>query len=158
MHTKFLPLQLVLIALMAMSSCDQKDNKNAASSESDQSSEQIKDLPYFPFQIEEDKGIFIITVEVESEAVMQKFKGVYDEYELSGNGYTWEGTITQILMIEDPTLLESLTLDSEAGTFYAETDSKANQMRFIRLMRPIFEKTDKLEFYLNQIPRDLIND
>jgi hypothetical protein len=147
-------------SLFALNSCDQTKRNREINSLSDslETKEYLTDLPYFPFRTTDDQGVFTITVDVENDLIAKKYQKVFEQYEYSGNGYTWEGIITQILMIEDQELLENLTLDSEAGAFYAEAENKANQMRFIRLMRPIFEQTDKLEFYLNQIPHDLIVD
>jgi len=75
-----------------------------------------------------------------------------------GNGYCWEGHITQLLEQLDPELLDHIEFDPEAGAFFAYADSKASMERFVNLLSPIFSDLTKLATYVEAADRDRVDD
>jgi len=111
---------------------------------------------YYPFVINDIRH-FRIEAQVEGE-LYPKYVNFFEKHNYSGNGYCWEGHITQILNKIDPELLTHITFDPEAGAFYAFADTKKNQLRFVELLSPIFSDLDKLEDYVKKADRSKIDD
>ena len=113
---------------------------------------------YFPFKISDNSGRFSIIVETESSELYPKYADFFEKYEYSGNGYCWEGHITQILEKLNPELLHHIDFDPEAGAFYAYADTKENQIKIVELLSPIFADFTKLEGYVKKADRSRIDD
>ena len=113
---------------------------------------------YFPFKISDNNGQFAIIVETESPELYPKYADFFEKYEYSGNGYCWEGHITQILEQLNPELLHHIDFDPEAGAFFAYADTKENQIKIVELLSPIFADFTKLEEYVKKADRSRIDD
>lgn len=113
---------------------------------------------YYPFKISDTNGQFAIIVETESPELYPKYADFFEKYEYSGNGYCWEGHITQILEELNPELLLHINFDPEAGAFFAYTDTKENQIKIVELLSPIFADFTKLEEYVTKADRSRIDD
>lgn len=113
---------------------------------------------YFPFNIGDHDGQFSISAALEGPELYPKYVDLFEKHEYSGNGYSWEGHITQMLEKLDPILLEHITFDPEAGGFFAYADTKANQLKFVELLSPVFADTARLEEYLKTADRSRIDD
>lgn len=113
---------------------------------------------YFPFEISDNEGMFTIIVDTESPELYPKYAEFFEKYEYSGNGYCWEGHITQILEKRNPELLNHIDFDPEAGAFFAYADTKENQIKMVELLSPIFADFKKLEEYVSKADRSRIDD
>jgi hypothetical protein len=113
---------------------------------------------YFPFQINDTDGRFTIIVETESEELYPTYAEFFEKHGYSGNGYCWEGHITQILERVNPELLSHIEFDPEAGAFFAYADTKENQIKMVGLLSPIFSDLMKLEEYIKKADRSRIDD
>lgn len=114
--------------------------------------------PAYPFQISDDDGEYSIQAAIEDEELYPKYVEFFEEHGYTGNGYTWEGHITQILEKEAPDLLDEIDFDPEAGGFFAYTDSGEAQARFVEILSPIFSDLDKLKQHVLAADRDRIDD
>ncbi len=112
---------------------------------------------FYPFKISSEDGNYSILADLTNEDLYPKYHDFFDEQEYEGNGYCWEGHITQILEKLDPELLEHIEFDPEAGAFFAYADSEANQRRFVELLSPIFSDLSKLEAYVASADSDRID-
>jgi len=112
---------------------------------------------YDPFIIYRDDS-YMIAAEIESKELFDKYNPIFEKYQLSGNGYSWEGLIKQILEKENPALLNHLQFDPEAGGFYVFADSEKTQHHFAELASKVFSDMSKLEKYLKTIDRERIDD
>ena len=112
----------------------------------------------FPFKISDNAGQFTITAETESTELYPKYAEFFEKFGYSGNGYCWEGHITQILEKLNPELLKHIDFDPEAGAFFAHADTKENQIKFIELLSPIFADLKKLEDYVKKADKSRIDD
>ena len=112
---------------------------------------------YDPFVIYKD-GSYMIAAEIESKEVFDKYNPIFEKYQYSGNGYSWEGHIKQMLQNENPTLLKHLQFDPEAGGFYVFADSEKTQRQFADIVSKIFKDIPKLEQYLKTADREKIDD
>ncbi len=113
---------------------------------------------YSPFVLSNSNGHYSITVAIESEEFFTKYSPSFEKYDYSGNGYSWEGHIHQILEKINPDLLQHIEFDPEAGAFYAYADTEDNQIKFAELLSPIFSDLTKLEDYLKKADRSRIDD
>lgn len=113
---------------------------------------------YFPFKIYEDAERFTIMVPLESPELYPKYSDLFEKYGYEGNGYCWEGHITQILEKTKPELLQHIDFDPEAGGFYAHVDTKENQLKIVELLSPIFLDLQKLEVYVKKADRSRVDD
>jgi hypothetical protein len=112
----------------------------------------------FPFKISNNAGQFTITAETESPELYPKYAELFEKFGYSGNGYCWEGHITQILEKLNPELLKHIDFDPEAGAFFAYADTKENQEKFIEILSPIFADLKKLEEYIKKADHSKIDD
>jgi hypothetical protein len=112
---------------------------------------------YYPFVIYKDSS-YMVAAEIESKDLFMKYNPIFVKYQYSGNGYTWEGHIKQMLQKDNPTLLKHLQFDPEAGGFYAFADSEKSQRQFAEFVSKIFKDISKLEQYLKTANRDKIDD
>ncbi|MEM7514094.1 MAG: Imm51 family immunity protein [Bacteroidota bacterium] len=115
------------------------------------------DPRYFPFSKKEVEGEYYIMVEVEREEIFKKYNPLFVKYDYSGNGYSWEGHINQILEKINPGLLDHLEFDSEAGLFTVKTDSERVLERFM-ILSSIFSDLSVLEKYIIEADRERIDD
>ena len=99
-----------------------------------------------------------ITVPVEDKKVMDQYHKLFTSYGFSGNGYTWETLIKAMLEKEDKSLLGQINFDSEAGSFYAWATDKDSQVRFAKLLAPIFADEKKLRSFAEKISPDEMDD
>ncbi len=111
----------------------------------------------FPFQTSAEDGNYTISADLESEALYPKYYDFFNEHEYEGNGYCWEGHITQILEQLDPVLLDHIEFDPEAGAFFAYADTKASMEKFVNLLSPIFADLTKLATYVAAADRDRVD-
>jgi hypothetical protein len=112
---------------------------------------------YDPFIIYKD-GSYMVAAEIESKELFDKYNPIFEKYEYSGNGYSWEGHIKQMLQMEKPLLLNHLQFDPEAGGFYVFADSEKTQREFASIVSKIFKDISKLEQYLKTADREKIDD
>jgi hypothetical protein len=112
---------------------------------------------YDPFIIYKDSS-YMIAAEIESKELFDKYSPVFEKYGYSGNGYSWEGHIKQMLQNESPALLKHLQFDPEAGGFYVFADSEISQRQFAEVVSKIFKDIPKLEQYLKTADREKIDD
>lgn len=101
---------------------------------------------------------FVITAHIESPELYNKYGEIFEKYGYSGNGYSWEGHIAQIIKKEAPDLTKHIMFDSEAGAFFAYASSENAQNQFLNLLCPIFKDTDNLESYISAANRRKIDD
>jgi hypothetical protein len=113
---------------------------------------------FYPFEITETDGAYSIVVQIESAELFAKYNPIFDRNGYSGNGYCWEGHITQILEKIDKGLLKHIDFDPEAGAFFAYADSRSAQQRFVDILSPIFIDLKKLEEYIKSAKRNRIDD
>lgn len=111
-----------------------------------------------PFETSDHDGHFSIVAQIELPELFDKYNPIFERNGYSGNGYSWEGHITQILEKIDKELLNHIEFDSEAGAFYAYADSKNTQQKFVSILSPIFTDLKKLEKYISSADRKRIDD
>jgi hypothetical protein len=168
---------LTLIVCCLTQSCNlQNDNKSKADTEqvNKQAPFYSKQLPagsprtskqydstkiesYYPFIIYKD-GSYMIAAEIEYGESFNKYRPVFEKYGYSGNGYSWEGHIKQMLQKENPSLLQHLQFDPEAGGFYVFADNEKNQRLFADFVSKIFKDIPKLEGYLKSADKSEVDD
>lgn len=112
----------------------------------------------FPFEPREMEGTYYVTANIEGEGLHPKYHEFFARHGYEGNGYCWEGHAAQILEALEPGLLEHIAFDSEGGTFFADADSEAAQMRFVQVLNPIFSDLEVLEEWVKKADRSRIND
>lgn len=113
---------------------------------------------YYPFELQENGGQYHILANIESEALYPKYYDFFQKQGFEGNGYCWEGHITQILEKLDKKLLSHIKFDPEAGAFFANADSKESQLKFVEILSPIFSDMKKLEEWVKKADRSRIDD
>jgi hypothetical protein len=113
---------------------------------------------YYPFELQEIGGQYQIVANIESEDLYPKYHDFFQKHGYEGNGYCWEGHITQILEKLDKKLLGHVDFDPEAGAFFANADSKESQVKFAELLSPIFSDMKKLEEWVKKADRSRIDD
>ena len=113
---------------------------------------------YYPFKISDINGHYVIKAEVESPELYPKYAEFFEKFNYSGNGECWAGHIAQILEKLDPALLGHIDFDPEAGAFFANADTKENQIKFVELLSPIFADMDKLEEYVKKADHSRMDD
>jgi hypothetical protein len=128
-----------------------------ASGQTDASAPINPDTTY-PFTLSEDHGQYVIVAQIESSDLFNAYNPLFEKHGYSGNGYCWEGHIIQILEKEDKELLTHIDFDPEAGAFYAYADTKNAQLRFVRILKPVFTDLIKLERYIKSADRNRIDD
>lgn len=139
--------------------CSEKNNSDETNTPKKSTSKINQPLNnYFPFKITDTGGQYSIIAETESKELYPKYANFFEKNGYSGNGYCWEGHITQILEELDPDLLNHITFDPEAGAFFALADSKENQLKFVEILSPIFSDFKVLEKYVKKADRDRIDD
>ena len=118
----------------------------------------IKVTNYFPFKIYDDTDRFTVMAILEEPELYPKYADFFEKYGYEGNGYCWEGHITQILEKIQPELLQHVDFDPEAGGFYAYLDTKENQLKFVELLSPIFSDLTKLAVYVKKADHSRVDD
>lgn len=113
---------------------------------------------YFPFNIEIIDGNYLVSADISGEDLYPLYYNFFAELGYEGNGDCWEGHITQILEKVDAELLDSIMFDPEAGGFYAHFDSEESQLRFVKLLSPIFSNLNVLREYVLKADRERIDD
>jgi hypothetical protein len=151
---------LFLFALSCSQQNDKSksDNKTHTDTIVTTTKDKTKMTNYFPFKISDNSGRFTIIVETESPELYPKYADFFEKYGYSGNGYCWEGHITQILEKINPELLHHIDFDPEAGAFFAYADTKENQIKIVELLSPIFDDFTKLEEYVKKADRSRVDD
>lgn len=149
----------VILACPSQNNNSQFENKNSNDTIVTTTTKNDNKLTdYFPFNVRNNDGQFSIIVETESPELYPKYADFFEKHGYSGNGYCWEGHITQILEKLNPELLQHIDFDSEAGAFFAYADTEANQLKFVKLLSPIFAEFTKLEEYVKKADRSRIDD
>ena len=113
---------------------------------------------YYPFELQEFDEQYSIVANIESEELYPKYYDFFKKHGYEGNGYCWEGHITQILEGLDKSLLAQVDFDPEAGTFFAIANSKESQVKFAEILSPIFSDMKKLEEWVKKADRSRIDD
>jgi len=113
---------------------------------------------YYPFELQDFDGQHNIVANIESGDLYPKYYDFFQKHGYEGNGYCWEGHITQILEKLDKSLLTQVDFDPEAGTFFAIANSKESQIKFVELLSPIFSDMKKLEEWVKKADRSRIDD
>jgi hypothetical protein len=130
----------------------------AISSDTTKPAKQKPANKYYPFELQEIRGQYQIVANIESEDLYPKYYDFFQKYGYEGNGYCWVGHITQILEKLDKNLLSHIDFDPEAGSFFANADSKESQLKFVDLLGPIFSDMKKLEEWVKKADRSRIDD
>jgi hypothetical protein len=112
----------------------------------------------YPFETTDQDGQFSIIAQIETAELFKNYNPIFVKNGYSGNGYCWEGHITQILEKIDKELLTHIDFDPEAGAFYANADSKSAQQKFVEILSPIFTDLKKLDEYIKSADRTRIDD
>jgi len=112
----------------------------------------------YPFEIMNNDGQLSITAALESEQLFKTYYSFFEKLGYEGNGYCWEGHIIQILEKLDKELLDHIDFYPEAGAFYAYSDSEEAQMKFIKILSPIFSDLEKLEEFVKSADRSRVDD
>ncbi len=153
---------LITILFLFGLSCSQQNDKSKSDSTNSKdtilTTNNKKMTNYFPFKISDSNGRFTIIVETESPDLYPKYADFFEKFGYSGNGYCWEGHITQILEKLNPDLLHHIDFDPEAGAFFAYADTKENQIKIVELLSPIFSDFKKLEEYVKNADRSRVDD
>ncbi len=139
--------------LVTANACAQKNTQN----QSNMTTLKTVEDP-FPFIIGDEGGQLFIVAPIESDTLFDMYVPLFEKYGYSGNGYSWEGNIQQILEKLDNELLAHIEFDAEAGAFFANADSKETQQRFVNTLSPIFSDLAKLEEYLKKADRKRVFD
>ena len=113
---------------------------------------------YYPFELQEFDGQYHISANIESEDLYPKYFDLFQKHGYEGNGYCWEGHITQILEKLDAQLLSHIDFDPEAGAFFANADSKEDQIKFVAILSPILSDLKKFEEWIIKADRSRIDD
>ncbi len=171
-------LTVIIILTLSITSCGENSNRSSESRELIPDPEgQKKDTfilaqadttkpdtksksmnKYFPFELLDIEGHYQITAQIEGPDLYPKYYDFFQKYEYKGNGYCWEGHITQILEKLDKELIKHIDFDPEAGGFFATADTKANQIKFVELLSPIFSDLNKLEEWVKKADRSRVDD
>ena len=148
-------LMVFLFAPMMLTAygCKQKATQNLPNTIAQ---ENVKD-PY-PFYIGGEGELFYLGAAIENDTLYNVYNPIFKKHGYSGNGYSWEGHIEQILEKVDNDLLHHIEFDAEAGAFFAQADSKESQQRFVNILSPIFTDLPQLEAYLKKADRARIID
>jgi hypothetical protein len=149
-----MPKLLSFLILLTITGCSnvqplESSAKQATSSETPKTT--------FPFTLVSSLNNYAVSINLESDDVAKQY-GLFIKYKYTGNGYSYEGLIMQIVEELDKDLLNHITFDSEAGAFYARIDTEENQFKFVNLLSPIFSDLTKLEEWLKKADRSKIND
>jgi len=148
-----IPAFLLLTLGLVLTSCSQNNTDQL----SDDQNITTMQNPY-PFQITQGNGEYMIMAHIESDDLFKKYYPLFTKHKYEGNGYCWEGHITQILEKKDPELLDHLDFDPEAGGFYVYADTEENQLKFVQVLSPIFSDLGQLEEYIKSADRSRIDD
>jgi hypothetical protein len=138
---------LCLTIVLATNACSQTTKTN----------EKMNSNTY-PFETSDSDGQYSIIARIESSELFNKYNPLFERNGYSGNGYCWEGHISQILEKVDKALLSHIDFDPEAGAFYAYADSESTQQKFVKILTPIFTDLKKLEEYIKSADRSRIDD
>lgn len=137
---------------------DTADKVISISSDTTKPAKQKMVNKYYPFELQEIGGQYQIVANIESEDLYPKYYDFFQKHGYEGNGYCWEGHITQILEKLDKKLLSHVDFDPEAGAFFAKADSKESQVKFVELLSPIFSDMKKLEEWVKKADRSRMED
>ena len=160
-HTSILISTIFLFGFACSSQNDNSKSSGKSNTDTTLITKKInnnKMTNYFPFKINDDNGLFSIIAETESPELYPKYADFFEKNGYSGNGYCWEGHITQILEKLKPELLSHINFDPEAGAFFAYADTKENQIKIVELLSPIFADFTKLEEYVKKADHSRIDD
>jgi hypothetical protein len=112
---------------------------------------------YFPFIIYKD-GTYMIAAEIEHEPLYTKYSPVFEKYGFSGNGYSWENVIRQMLEKGSSSLLPHIKFDPEAGGFYVFADSEQSQRSFAAFVSGMFKDTTRLSGFLRTAKKSIYDE
>ncbi|SIO37186.1 Imm51 family immunity protein [Chitinophaga niabensis] len=113
---------------------------------------------HYPFTLRKNDDVYSVSADLESDDLYNRYYTFFKKHDYEGNGYCWEGHITQILEKLDEDLLSEIEFDPEAGGFYAYFPSAEAQLKFANLLSPIFSDMDTLEEWVLQADRDRVDD
>lgn len=114
---------------------------------------------YFPFETEDYWGNpYPVFSNLKSKDIYMPYYSLFSNLGYEGNGYCWEGHIRQVLKEIDKDLLQQLNFDSQTDVFYAFTNTKECQEKFLQILTPIFSDLDKLEKWVKKADRAQIDD
>jgi len=156
-----LKLTAFIYLTLCLTSCGEARTSSGSLSVSSDTTKPIKLIKvnkYYPFELQEFNGQYNIVANIESEDLYPKYYDFFQIHGYEGNGYCWEGHITQILEKLDKSLLTQVDFDPEAGTFYAIAKNKESQIKFVELLSPIFSDIKKLEEWVKKADRSRIDD
>ncbi|MBB4081142.1 hypothetical protein GGR28_003790 [Lewinella aquimaris] len=109
-----------------------------------------------PFEFSTTHGL-TITADIEGN-LFDLYYPVFEAHGYSGNGYSWEGHIIQVLEKTDPDLISKIIFDPEAGAFFAIPEDDRTMNRFREVLCPIFGDLTTLSQYLESADRSRIDD
>ena len=107
--------------LLTANACAQKNTQN----QSNMTTLKTVEDP-FPFIIGDEGGQLFIVAPIESDTLFEMYVPLFEKYGYSGNGYSWEGNIQQILEKLDNELLAHIEFDAEAGAFFCKCRFEGN--------------------------------
>ena len=112
----------------------------------------------FPFTLQRADRNYVIVADLGQPDLSPEYREFFEQHGYTGNGYTWEGMVVQILEERDPELLDAVEFDPEANTFLAYVDNPETQQRFVDVLSPIFADLSILEQHVAKADRDRIDD
>ncbi len=112
-----------------------------------------QDKKYYPCTLTSNDGTYTVQI---SDATSVDFKSIWDEFEYSGNGYTWEGLVKQFIKMDKLNIV--VDFDSEAGTFWANLKTRSDQLRLAKYIHDLCADKKKFREYVKKADRSLVDD
>lgn len=100
----------------------------------------------------------MVSVEIDETKVDSLYRPIFEKYGYDGTGINWSNLIKLILRNENPALEKHLQFDPEGGGFYLFADSEKSQRLFAGFMSKIFNDTMKIDGYLKNADKKVIED
>jgi len=106
------------------------------------------DYPPFILYTDTNDSTYLVRADLNSSDYNNPYTKLFQEYEFSGKGYSWECLIKQILKKENKQLLSRGEISSLTDNFYFWADSKESQRQFAAFVSEKFRDTSILKAYL----------
>jgi len=112
-----------------------------------------QDKKYYPCFLTSNDGNYTVQI---SDRTSLDFQSIWDEFEYSGNGYTWEGLIKQFIKKDKLNIV--VAFDSEAWTFWANLKTKSDQLTLAKYIHDLCTNKKKFREYVKKADRSLVDD
>ena len=83
---------------------------------------------------------------------------IFEKNGLTGNGYSFEGLITEFLKKQNSKLLSKIRFDSEAGGCFMFFENDIDRENLLQEIAPIFADTVRLDSLMQTVDREMIDD